>query len=53
MKKKQEIIISSIEYRNDEAAKNKLIEFVIDCLLDNYLGGGESGDGESYSRTGL
>lgn len=42
----KELKIVSIEYKNDEESKNNLIKLIIDCLLNNTLGGEDSNNGE-------
>ncbi|CDF58293.1 hypothetical protein [Thermobrachium celere] len=35
----KEIVISSIKYKDDVESWNKLLEILIDCIIDEYCGG--------------
>jgi hypothetical protein len=49
MKKESNIKISSIEYKNNEEARSKLIKLIIDCIIENGLAqGDENGNKNKY-----
>jgi hypothetical protein len=37
MKKEPDIQITSIKYKNDKEAWNKITKFIIDCIIENRL----------------
>ena len=46
MKNTQEIIVNSIQYKNDEKAKEDFFKVIIDYIIDNHLNslGGDNDD---------
>lgn len=45
MKNTQKIVINSIQYNNDEKAKEDFVRVIIDYILDNHLNsGGDEND---------